>query len=53
VIIHALDEKARAYYNLEGLWTPGTIQHEPDGVRKWLAYIVLTRKKVRYSLGLL
>ncbi|TKY47742.1 Iojap-related protein [Spatholobus suberectus] len=30
VIVHALDEKARAYYNLEGLWTPGTIQNEPD-----------------------
>ncbi|XP_027336721.1 protein Iojap-related, mitochondrial [Abrus precatorius] len=29
VIVHALDEKARAYYNLEGLWTPGTIQNEP------------------------
>ncbi|RDX94684.1 Protein Iojap-related, mitochondrial, partial [Mucuna pruriens] len=29
VIVHALDEKARAYYNLEGLWTPGTIQSEP------------------------
>ncbi|CAJ1977833.1 unnamed protein product [Sphenostylis stenocarpa] len=31
VIVHALDEKARAYYNLEGLWTPGTIQNAPDG----------------------
>ncbi|KAG2376683.1 Protein Iojap-related [Vigna angularis] len=31
VIVHALDEKARAYYNLEGLWTRGTIQNEPDG----------------------
>ncbi|KAK7387569.1 hypothetical protein VNO78_28467 [Psophocarpus tetragonolobus] len=30
VIVHALDEKARAYYNLEGLWTPGTIQNERD-----------------------
>lgn len=30
VIVHALDEKARAYYNLEGLWTPGRIQNEPD-----------------------
>ncbi|KAK7312003.1 hypothetical protein RJT34_10529 [Clitoria ternatea] len=29
VIVHALDEKARAYYNLEGLWTSGTIQNEP------------------------
>ncbi|XP_061338727.1 protein Iojap-related, mitochondrial [Gastrolobium bilobum] len=29
VIVHALDEKARAYYNLEGLWTPGTLQNEP------------------------
>ncbi|CAJ1948686.1 unnamed protein product [Sphenostylis stenocarpa] len=30
-IVHALDEKARAYYNLEGLWTPGTIQNAPNG----------------------
>ncbi|KHN44414.1 hypothetical protein glysoja_014455 [Glycine soja] len=30
VIVHALDEKARAYYNLEGLWTPGTIQNERE-----------------------
>ncbi|KAJ1410606.1 Ribosomal silencing factor during starvation [Sesbania bispinosa] len=29
VIVHALDEKARAYYNLEGLWTPGTLRNEP------------------------
>ena len=30
VIIHALDEKARAYYNLEGLWTgPDTLPKEP------------------------
>ncbi|XP_004502322.1 protein Iojap-related, mitochondrial [Cicer arietinum] len=28
VIVHALDEKARAYYNLENLWTHGSIQHE-------------------------
>lgn len=51
VIVHALDEKARAYYNLERLWTPGTIQNEPDGVRKRLAYIVLTCKNARYSFG--
>ncbi|XP_020212464.1 protein Iojap-related, mitochondrial [Cajanus cajan] len=30
VIVHALDEKARAYYNLEGLWTPGTKRNESD-----------------------
>lgn len=53
MIVHALDEKARAYYNLEGLWTRGTIQNEPDGVSTRLAYIVLTCKIVRYSLGLL
>ncbi|OIV98461.1 hypothetical protein TanjilG_16788 [Lupinus angustifolius] len=29
VIVHALDEKARAYYNLEGLWTPETLQNDP------------------------
>ncbi|KAE9604810.1 putative protein Iojap/ribosomal silencing factor RsfS [Lupinus albus] len=29
VIVHALDEKARAYYNLEGLWTPETLQKDP------------------------
>lgn len=29
MIVHALDEKARAYYNLEGLWTPGTLQKDP------------------------
>ncbi|XP_077210254.1 lojap-related protein [Tasmannia lanceolata] len=30
VIVHALDEKARAYYNLESLWTAGTNQKGPD-----------------------
>ncbi|KAL2332686.1 hypothetical protein Fmac_013899 [Flemingia macrophylla] len=30
VIVHALDEKARSYYNLEGLWTRGTIKNESD-----------------------
>ncbi|QHO15385.1 Protein Iojap-related [Arachis hypogaea] len=30
VIVHALDEKARAYYNLEGLWTsPERLRNEP------------------------
>ncbi|XVF43774.1 hypothetical protein PTKIN_Ptkin02bG0067300 [Pterospermum kingtungense] len=29
VIVHALDEKARAYYNLEKLWTDKTVQKEP------------------------
>ncbi|OMO81431.1 Ribosome-associated, Iojap-like protein [Corchorus olitorius] len=29
VIVHALDEKARAYYNLENLWTGKTGQKEP------------------------
>ena len=29
VIVHALDEKARAYYNLEKLWTEKTVQKEP------------------------
>ncbi|WRX14464.1 hypothetical protein QQP08_006951 [Theobroma cacao] len=29
VIVHALDEKARAYYNLENLWTPRTVLKEP------------------------
>ncbi|XP_057458625.1 protein Iojap-related, mitochondrial [Lotus japonicus] len=29
VIVHALEEKARAYYNLEGLWTQGTMPSEP------------------------
>ncbi|KAK7251317.1 hypothetical protein RIF29_34396 [Crotalaria pallida] len=28
VIIHALEEKARAYYNLENLWTPETMQKD-------------------------
>ncbi|GMY26456.1 protein Iojap-related, mitochondrial [Fagus crenata] len=30
VIVHALDEKARDYYNLEGLWTTETSQKESD-----------------------
>ncbi|XP_015572122.1 protein Iojap-related, mitochondrial [Ricinus communis] len=29
VIVHALDEKARAYYNLENLWTSNTSRKEP------------------------
>ncbi|KAJ0037563.1 hypothetical protein Pint_23665 [Pistacia integerrima] len=29
VIVHALDEKARAYYNLENLWTMETSRAEP------------------------
>ncbi|KAK9027793.1 hypothetical protein V6N11_067616 [Hibiscus sabdariffa] len=29
VIVHALDEKARAYYNLENIWTSKTAQKEP------------------------
>ncbi|KAI4336615.1 hypothetical protein L6164_015119 [Bauhinia variegata] len=29
VIIHALDEKARAYYNLESLWNCETLEKEP------------------------
>uniref|UniRef100_A0A2N9FS08 Protein Iojap-related, mitochondrial n=1 Tax=Fagus sylvatica TaxID=28930 RepID=A0A2N9FS08_FAGSY len=32
VIVHALDEKARDYYNLEGLWTTETSQKESDQV---------------------
>ncbi|KAL9401997.1 hypothetical protein Peur_005846 [Populus x canadensis] len=30
VIVHALDEKARAYYNLESLWTSDASNEEPD-----------------------
>ncbi|KAG6765736.1 hypothetical protein POTOM_029792 [Populus tomentosa] len=30
VIVHALDEKARAYYNLESLWTSDASKDEPD-----------------------
>ncbi|XP_028794080.1 protein Iojap-related, mitochondrial [Neltuma alba] len=30
VIVHALDEKARAYYNLESLWNSETLDKEPD-----------------------
>ncbi|KAK7849594.1 protein iojap-related [Quercus suber] len=30
IIVHALDEKAREYYNLEGLWTTETSQKEPN-----------------------
>lgn len=32
VIVHALDEKAREYYNLEDLWTTEISQKEPDQV---------------------
>jgi len=32
VIVHALDEKAREYYNLEGLWTTETSQKESNQV---------------------
>lgn len=28
VIVHALDEKAREYYNLEGLWTTDKSQND-------------------------
>lgn len=30
VIVHALDEKAREYYNLEGLWTADSPPKEPN-----------------------
>ncbi|KAF7813630.1 protein Iojap-related, mitochondrial [Senna tora] len=30
VIVHALEEKARAYYNLEGLWNSETLEKEAD-----------------------
>ncbi|KAK4283492.1 hypothetical protein QN277_000436 [Acacia crassicarpa] len=30
VIVHALDEKARAYYNLENIWNSQTLEKEPD-----------------------
>ncbi|KAI3467670.1 hypothetical protein Pfo_024333 [Paulownia fortunei] len=32
LIVHAVDEKARAYYNFEGLWTtnPSNIEHTQD-----------------------
>lgn len=33
VVIHALDEKAREYYNLEGLWTTDTSEKEPTQVQ--------------------
>ncbi|KAK8615800.1 hypothetical protein V6N13_017378 [Hibiscus sabdariffa] len=29
VIVHALDEKARAYYNLENIWASKTPHKEP------------------------
>lgn len=45
VIVHALDEKARAYYNLEGLWTPGTLQNEPIEVNMRPTYY---SKKIRF-----
>ena len=32
VIVHALDEKARAYYNLENLWTSKATPKEPAEV---------------------
>lgn len=32
VIVHALDEKARAYYNLESLWTGEMAPKGPDQV---------------------
>jgi hypothetical protein len=32
VIVHALDEKAREYYNLEGLWATETSQKETNQV---------------------
>ncbi|KAI4373797.1 hypothetical protein MLD38_011877 [Melastoma candidum] len=30
VVVHALDEKARAYYNLEGLWAKGAAPKESE-----------------------
>ncbi|XAR64433.1 hypothetical protein NMG60_11024768 [Bertholletia excelsa] len=42
ITIHALDEKARAYYNLERLWTAETIKEHTEDLEK--AFVKVRRK---------
>nr|CAN71690.1 hypothetical protein VITISV_039292 [Vitis vinifera] len=44
VIVHALDEKARAYYNLESLWTTETSPNEPSSQELKNAFVKIRRK---------
>ncbi|CAK7326346.1 unnamed protein product [Dovyalis caffra] len=43
VIVHALDEKARAYYNLESLWTSDRSKEEPENLDK--AFVKIRPKR--------
>jgi len=45
VIVHALDEKAREYYNLEGLWATETSQKETNQVQDLETAFVKIRPK--------
>ncbi|KAJ9709739.1 hypothetical protein PVL29_001286 [Vitis rotundifolia] len=44
VIVHALDEKARAYYNLESLWTTETSPKEPSSQELENAFVKIRPK---------
>lgn len=45
VVVHALDEKARTYYDLEGLWSKGTAPKESEQVDLG---VFLVKEQVNY-----
>lgn len=39
LIVHAVDENARAYYNFEGLWTTKTSNVEDNQVKSLVIFL--------------